>query len=131
MSKVVTKRQIRVNKILDFLRTYNGFVDNYGGSTKSIDLMCGCNRNLDAETLDGSILMQDIIKAYNHYVGGHLDDIYRSVCKNPDKRGVYQKVLLTDWKRAIRTFYSYGLYIPGLTENGAINALEKMWKIVK
>lgn len=90
--------------------------------------MCGCNRQF---TVAGPILMQDIIKAYNEYSGGQMDALYRSICKNHDKRRVYQKTLLTDWKRAIKIFYSCGLSIPGLTEAEAIAALNNINMIVK
>lgn len=128
MGTNISKRKTRVDRILDFLRTYSAFIENYGGCVKSVDLLCGCNRQF---TIVGSILMQDIIKAYNQYSGGQLNDLYRSVCKNHDKRMVYQKTLLTDWKRAINTFYSCGLSIPGLTEKEAIEALKTTYKLVK
>lgn len=128
MAKKISKRKTRVDRILDFLRTYSDFVENYGGCVKSVDLLCGCNRQL---AIVGSILVQDIIKAYNQYSGGKLDDLYRGVCKDQDKRKVYQKTLLTDWKRAINTFYSCGLSIPGLAEKEAIAALITTYKLVK
>ena len=128
MSTNLSKRQRRVDRILDFLRTYSAFTDNYGGCVKSVDLLCGCNRQL---TVAGSILMQDIIKAYNKYNGSQLDELYRSICKNHDKRKVYQKTLMTDWKRAVNTFYSCGLSIPGLTEEEALAALKSIYTLVK
>lgn len=125
-------RDKRVERIIDSLRTYGDFVDNYGGCVKSIDQFCNYKRSIDEKQANGSQVLLDIIRAYNKYtLGTDLDDIYRGMCKNNQKRRVYHDYLFTDWSRAISKVYSYGWNIAGLSESEAKEVIKAMCRIVK
>lgn len=128
MSKKISKRQQRVDKIIGFLRTYEDFAANYGKCAKSIDLFCHIDKQIPES---GTVLMQDIIRAYKKYNGGEVDGLYSKVCKDVAKRDVYLGYLFDDWKRAIDAYYSCQLSIPGLTKDEALAALRAFIKLVK
>lgn len=128
MSTKISKRQQRVDKIIGFLRTYADFTANYGGCAKSIDLFCYIDKQIPEE---GLVLMKDIIRAYNQYNGGALDNMYSKVCKDASKRNAYLGYLFSDWKRAIDAYYSCELSVPGLTKEEALAAVKAFIKLVK